>query len=161
MTQDPVVALLTRQSASRLREMSAEIHGQLESLRFQYELVNRALAEKRRFTESARTGDVPPNSTQARHTKRAIFHEILSSKPDYPWTPSEILASLEAREIESNGAAVRVMLRRMAKDGEVERGPGGYGWMLASANGSRQESLTEATSSGPEGMDGEALTLRE
>jgi hypothetical protein len=132
--------------------MQAEVREQLTSLQAEDELITRALVEKGYAYEANRTGgpylerDARPK--RLRSPKRAIFREILSTRPDHPWMPAEIRMALAMREIEANSAAIRALLRRMAEDGEVRRGDNGTGWRLTPANGSRRESLAEATSSG-------------
>lgn len=128
MPVEPVVALLMRQSASSLKAMADEIRQQIESLSAQYRLVERALAEKDRAM--AGVGNAPPQSSP-RGEKRALFREILAQRPDRDWTATQIMTELQRRGVPANGAAVRVMLRRMAERGDVERTH--LGWKLASA----------------------------
>jgi hypothetical protein len=92
-----------------------------------------------------------------RSAKRAIFREILSTRPDHPWMPSEVRTALAMQGIESSSSAIRVMLRRMAEDEEVERGADGSGWKLASSNGAHRQGSSEVTSwNTPGGMGGHA-----
>jgi hypothetical protein len=59
--------------------------------------------------------------------------------------------------IESSSSSIRVMLRRMAEDEEVERGAQGVGWKLASSDSSHRQEPSEVTSwNTPGGMDGDA-----
>jgi len=85
--------------------------------------------------------------------RREVFREIMSSQSRRSLTVADIHAALRKRQVESNPPAVRAMLRRMQKSGEVKRVDHKH-WKLTSANGSRPESRAEATSSGPGGMGG-------
>jgi hypothetical protein len=178
-----LVKLLAEQPTGRLHTLQTEGREEMENflervegLRYQDELITLALAEQQRVkpaqkapkTETAaelshqgQNGTTPSQRLDpgARGERREVFREILSEQSASPKTVAEILAAVEAREIETNAAAVRAMLRRMARDGQIVRFDHKR-WKLASANGSHRESPTEATSSGPAGMDGEAL-LRE
>ncbi len=59
--------------------------------------------------------------------------------------------------IESSSSAIRVMLRRMAEDEEVERGAQGVGWKLTSSESPHRQEPSEATSwNTPGGMDGDS-----
>jgi hypothetical protein len=128
MVPDPVITLLAKQSAASLKTMQDEVRQQIESLRFQYELLSRAIKAKR-------TDDVAAGGTSVpRGARRAIFREILGTRPDHPWLPSEVRTALAMRGIESTSAAIRVMLRRMVEDGEVERGEDGTGWKIVASN---------------------------
>jgi hypothetical protein len=153
MVLDPVVSLLAKQPTSSLRAMQDEARQHIESLRLQYELLTRAI-EARQASGSSDTqaagGRVP------RGTKRAIFREILGTRPEHPWMPAEVRTALAMQGIESSSASIRVMLRRMVEDGEVERGNDGNGWKLASSNDAdSQGSPEEPTSwSVPGGMGG-------
>lgn len=148
MSPDPVLELLAKQSATSLRAMQDEIRLQIESLRVQYELLTRAVAAKQ---PSATGAQVP------RGAKRAIFREILSTRPDHPWMPSEVRTALAMQGIESSSSAIRVMLRRMAEDEEVERGAQGVGWKLTSSESPHRQEPSEATSwNTPGGMDGDS-----
>ena len=141
MSTDPVVALLAKQSKSRLRQMQREIEDQLDGLKIQGELVARALAEK---GEPARNGSgSKPGTGGSGNNKREMFLDIIGSRPDHLWRPADMRAALKERGVESESAAIRVMLRRMGEAGLIERGPGNEGWRLASKNGSVQEPLQE------------------
>ncbi|HEV2945088.1 MAG TPA: hypothetical protein VGX26_08250 [Solirubrobacteraceae bacterium] len=79
----------------------------------------------------------------------------MKERPEHVWTPAEIIHVVKERGATSSPNAIRVALRRMYNvEHFLERGSDGTGWRLASSNGSRQESFSEATSSGPEGMGG-------
>ncbi len=160
---DPIVALLAKQSASRLRDMRTEVRDQIESLRFQAELIDRALADK--IPPGERQRVAKPSTDNGRGSRRAIFREILGTRPDHAWKPAEIGAALTERNIQASSAAVRVMLRRMAADREVTHGADGAGWKLVSANGSPGEvepnaattenETTEPPSTATESQDGQ------
>jgi len=150
-----IVSLLAKQSTSRLREMQAEVRAQLRSLEYEAELIANALAEKGQ-PPGSETNGAQPRVVSPRGKVRETFREIMDTKPDHVWLPAEIRTELAARGIQSTGAAIRVMLRRMAEADEVTRGPGGNGWKLASTNGSHQEPLVEATSWRSGGMAGDS-----
>jgi hypothetical protein len=154
MPVDPVVALLAKQSKNRLQTMQRQVRDQIESLQAQDEMIAQALAEKGQPGTDAQNGT--PKAQGRPSNKRDVFKKIIASRPDHAWLPAEMRDALAAEGIESNSPAIRVMLRRMGEAGEIERGPDGTGWKLklASANGSTQESLTEATSVGPGDVGG-------
>ena len=152
MSVDPVVALLAKQSKNRLQAMQRQVREQIESLQAQDEMIAQALAEKGEPRHNGHNGTTKPQG-QA-NNKRDIFKRIIASRPDHAWLPAEVRAALVAEGIESNSPAIRVMLRRMGEAGDIARGPDGNGWKLASANGSTQEPLTEATSVGPGDVGG-------
>jgi len=148
MPIEPVVALLARQSRASLTTMSNEIREQIESLAVQLQLVDRAIFEKDAAARAARDSSDPVEATGAsagRSNKRAIFRDILAQRPDHDWTPGDVGAELKRRGIPANGAAVRVMLRRMAEAGEVVRTPRG-GYMLASEGNPAENGATNGFS---------------
>jgi hypothetical protein len=162
-----VIDLLAQQSAARLRAMQDSVRDEIERLRVEQQQIGEALAQKGgqkgqkapkakpERKQAERNGSMPPQRLDSGPPgeKREVFREILSSQSRRSQTVAEILAALERRQIESNPAAVRAMLRRMYKAGEVKRVDHKH-WKLASTNGSHQESFMEATSSGPGGMGG-------
>jgi hypothetical protein len=170
-----LVKLLAKQPTARLHAMQAEGREQIEGLRYQDELITLALAEKAQVTAKGhpaqeapktkpeasppeRNGSAPLRRLDpgARGERREVFREILSEQSASPKTVAEILAGVEARQIETNAAAVRAMLRRMARDGEIVRFDHKR-WKLASVNGSHaEESPTDASSVGPGGVGGES-----
>jgi hypothetical protein len=131
MVLDPVIALLAKQSAASLKTMQDEVRQQIESLRFQYELLGRAIEAKQ---TTAADGVATGGKSVPRGARRGIFREVLGTRPDHPWLPSEVRTALAMQGIESTSAAIRVMLRRMVEDGEVERGEDGGGWKLVAPN---------------------------
>lgn len=149
MAVDPVVSVLAKQSASRLKEMRDDAVKQREDLRIQIEWLDRALVEKGHSpAPSASANGTRPG--RRRGNKREAIKAVLGTEHRV-WTPNEIREGLAAQGIDMTVEAVRVALRRMSSD-EVERGPDGVGWKLPSVNGSTQEPLTEVPSSGPEGV---------
>lgn len=134
---DPVTALLTKQSVARLRDMEREIASQLSDLQTQQVWVQRALAEKGASPASASSTDTPGTSSNGnrpkrkRSNKRQAITQVLLTDPARVWLPSEVRDALAAQGIDSTAAAVRVTLRRMGDDGELERPPDGNGWTLA------------------------------
>jgi hypothetical protein len=151
MVGDPIVALLAKQSASRLREMRDEANAQLQDLQNQIAWIDRALAEKGHGVRSSNTAENSLHRPgRRRGSKRGVIKNVLGTEPEREWTPREIQTALAERGIDATVESVRVTLRRMLdNEGEVERGD--HGWRFASANGSVQESLGEAQSSGSEG----------
>lgn len=135
MSLDPVVALLAKQSVTRLREMESEIRHQIDSLRFQHDLVHRALQGK---AQPSVVEPVRPSRSEAQpqRGKRANFREVLNTRPEHEWLPAEVRAELIERGVEVSSAAVRVMLRRMGENHEVVRTE--RGWKLSSRNGSEE-----------------------
>jgi hypothetical protein len=134
-----VVTLLAKQSPSRLLAMQAEAREKKASLQAEEELITRALAEQGQSTGPVSNKSKLPSDSHSNREKREIFREILSTRPDHAWMPAEMRLELSKRKIESTNDAIRALLRRMAKDGEVIRGDDGTGWRLASTNGSHQE----------------------
>lgn len=151
MPVDPVVELLAKQTAARLRDMAAQIDTQISDLRVQRAWIDRALEVKQPSTASSeRTATTSKSTTKSRRSsKRDAIKALMQTDPDRTWLPSEVRDGLAARDIESTAGAVRVALRRMGDDHEVVRPDDGHGWKLASSNGSGnvQESLAEAPSS--------------
>lgn len=156
MAANPVIELLAKQSVARLRDMEKDIGAQIEDLTVQRVWVQRALAEK---------GASPINAAEAptavstnggrpkrkRSNKRQAITQVLLTDPGRVWLPSEVRDALLAQGVDSTAAAVRVTLRRMGDDGELERPTDGYGWKLADPN------LAPGPSSSEES---DALTLR-
>ena len=144
MNSDPVVALLAEQSLRRLLQMDTEIQEQTKTLQVRRELIRDAINEKHRQqgTDAAKATRVVPPRTPRQNTPREAFREVLRTRPDHEWRPTEVLDGLEKLGSETNAAAVRTMLRRMGTENEVIRTD--RGWKLASRNGSHAE-----PSSGP------------
>jgi hypothetical protein len=167
-----LVKLLAEVPTPRLNERQAEVREELsgidrkrEELKHEDDLISLALAERhndstqapRRKSTTEINGDATSQRLDpgARGERREIYREILSNQADRSLTVAEIVAAVEAREIETNPHAARAMLRRMARDGEIERVDYKH-WKLASVNGSLWESPTEASSVGPGGEGGES-----
>lgn len=150
---DPVVELLAKQSVARLREMDAQIEAQIADLSVQGTWVKRALAEKGQEVPPATTtnGVEPERVKRRRGSKRDAIIELMQTDPGRVWLPSQVRAGLLERNIDSTVEAIRVALRRMGDDHELERGDDGNGWKLASTNGAVQQPLEEAPSLEPEG----------
>lgn len=166
---NPVIDVLAKLSAAKLEAMQKDIEGQIADLRTQARWVDRALIEKgvhpHPTPQNGNGAAAAPTVTSApkRRTRRsgrgtgtaAMIRAAVNERPEHVWTPAEIIRTVQDRGATSSPAAIRVALRRM-HDVEhfLERGPDGTGWRLASSNGSRQESFSEATSSGPGGTGG-------
>jgi hypothetical protein len=134
-----VVAVLAKQPPSRLLAMQAEARERKASIQAEEDLITRALAEQSQSVAPVSTKSKLPSDSHSNREKREIFREILSTRPDHAWMPAEMRLELSKRKIESTNVAIRALLRRMARDGEVIRGEDGTGWRLASTTGSHQE----------------------
>ena len=145
MDMTPIVALLAKQSTKQLRDMEHEIQEQLVTLRLQHDLIQAALTAKMLTPAGERDTRVAPDR---RGGRREIYLEIMSERPNHDWTPAEILAELTRRGLPSNGAAVRVMLRRMGEDGRIQRTP--HGWKLESGDPSPEGATDGLSENGPE-----------
>src|SRR4051794_23549094 len=110
MSTDPVVAFLAKQSRNRLREMQGEIREQIASLKSQDEMVARALAEKGELANAPNEAASPKPAAPG--NKRALYLDIMATRPDHAWLPAEIRERLASLGMESNSPAIRVMLRR-------------------------------------------------
>jgi hypothetical protein len=146
---DPVVEILSKQSAARLREMLESADKQISDLRVQREWITRALESKGAAPASTQHEQSAPALGRKRGSKRTLIQEILAADPQRVWIPADVRTALAERGHEASIESVRITLRRMAADREVIREPNG--WKLASANGSTQEPLTEVPNLGPEG----------
>ena len=139
MPVDPVVEVLAKQSASRLREIGAQIDAQIEDLRVQGAWIKRAIDHKVGAGTSpaprADDGATTKPAKRTRSSKRDLIKKIMQTDPARTWLPSEVRDALTTQGVESTAAAVRVALRRMGDDNEVVRPDDGNGWILASANG--------------------------
>jgi hypothetical protein len=168
-----VIEVLSKLSAAKLEGMQKDIEAQITDLRTQARWIDRALIEKGVHPPPAPSngnGVAPPapetSAPKRRSARRsgpggrgtgtaALIRAAVKERPEHVWTPAEVIRTVQDRGATSSPAAIRVALRRM-HDVErfLERGPDGTGWRLASSNGSRQESFSEALSSDPEGMGG-------
>lgn len=149
MAEDPVIDLLAKQSAARLRDMDATVSKKIGDLLVQQAWVRRALEAK---GVAVPPREAPSNGNGARakrkrSNKRNAIMNILVSDPDRVWLPSEVRERLLAEGIDSSVEAVRVTLRRMGEDDELERPPDGNGWKLSDST-THQHTSTE-----PEGPD--------
>ncbi len=155
MTPNPVIELLAKQSTSRLRDMDKQIGEQIEDLRVQHDWVLRALAEKGVSATPAPAPSVSNGNGERpkrkRSNKRQAITQVLLTDPGRVWLPSEVRDALLAQGVDSTAAAVRVTLRRMGDDGELERPSDGNGWKLADPNLAPDPSSSE---------ESDALTLR-
>jgi hypothetical protein len=156
MPAQTVKQLLASQSAAKLQAMEQAIDEQIAALKLEKSWIGDALIEKGVRSKPARPES--PKKERKRRTGRtgssAIIREILREHPGRVWMPKEIIDAAHGRGVQSTDQAIRVALRRMGDQGFIERGPEGAGWKLASSNGSVQESLSEAQTSGPGGMGG-------
>jgi hypothetical protein len=167
---NPVIEVLSKLSAAKLEAMQKDIEAQIADLRTQARWVDRALVEKgvhpppaspqqNGAAPAAEAKPAPKRRGTRRHGRgtgtAALIRTAVKERPEHVWTPAEIIRVVRDRGATSSPAAIRVALRRM-HDVEhfLERGPDGTGWRLASSNGSRQESFSEAPSSGSGGMGG-------
>jgi hypothetical protein len=155
---DPVVELLAKQSASRLREMGAQIETQIEDLRVQGAWIQRAIEHKLGTGTSstpAADEDTPTRTAKrTRSSKRDQIKKIMQTDPARTWLPSEVRDILTTQGVESTAAAVRVALRRMGDDNEVVRPDDGNGWILASANGNGAQPAPAAAEQPSSGLGG-------
>ncbi len=151
MAEQPVLELLSKLSAGKLRGMQHDIDVKVADLQTQREWIDRALKAKNgaHVVISGGGGQI---HVGGRKGTTALIRDVLSQRPGYVWKPAEVIEQLRARGSESSGAAIRVALRRMAEppNNILERGPNGTGWRLASSNGSLGESFSEAPISGSE-----------
>ncbi|HSZ12819.1 MAG TPA: hypothetical protein VK790_02150 [Solirubrobacteraceae bacterium] len=160
MLPNPVIEVLAKLSAAKLEGMQKDIEAQIADLRTQARWVDRALVEKgvhpprEEQNGSSRPAATPsPTSIKRRGTKRTgtadLIRTVITERPEHVWTPAEVIRAVKDRGATSSAQAIRVALRRMHNvDHFLERGPDGTGWRLASSNGSRQESFSEAPNSG-------------
>jgi hypothetical protein len=166
--QNPLIDVLTKLSAAKLDAMQKDIEAQITDLRTQARWVDRALIEKgvhpqptpqNGASASAPASSPSPKPHATHSTKRtgtaAMIRAAVKERPEHVWTPAEVIRIVKERGATSSPAAIRVALRRMHNvEHFLERGPDGTGWRLASSNGSREESPSEATNSGSGGMGG-------
>jgi hypothetical protein len=169
MAPNTVIDVLSKLSAANLEGMQKDIENQIADLRTQARWIDRALVEKGVHSHLApQNGTAAPNPSAAPTPKRrnvrrggrgtgtaAMIRAAVKERPEHVWTPAEIIHVVTERGATSSPSAIRVALRRMHNvEHFLERGPDGTGWRLASSNGSRQESFSEAASSGLGGMGG-------
>jgi hypothetical protein len=138
MADDPIVQLLAKQSAARLRDMDATLSGQITDLQVQQVWVRRALEEKgvtppttSPATSEATHGENGSRAKRKRSNKREAIMKVLMTNPNRVWLPSAVKEGLLAEGIDSSVEAVRVTLRRMGDDKELVRPEDGNGWMVA------------------------------
>lgn len=132
---EPVLELLVKQSASRLRDMDEQIDAQLADLRVQSAWIKRALAQKAGPSPSdiRPLPEAKPGAKRRRGSKRDAILRLLHTDPARVWLPSEVRDGLAGQGVQSTAEAVRVALRRMGEEGgTLVRGPDGNGWKLAS-----------------------------
>lgn len=135
-------------------EMRNDAAGQISDLQQQLAWIDRAIAEK---SNGKPIGSYVASSSRPgrrRSAKREAIVNVLGSRErGRAWAPQEVRDSLEATHgIDSTPEAVRVLLRRMLADGEVERGgKNNMGWKLPSDN-----ATTEAQSDEPRSANGYA-----
>lgn len=165
--QNPVIQILAKQAAAKLEAMQKDIEAQIADLRTQARWIDRALIEKGVHPPStSQNGPTQPKPTPASATKRRgtkrtgtadLIRAVVKERPEHVWKPAEIIHIVKERGATSTPQAIRVALRRMHNvDGFLEHGPDGTGWRLASSNGSKQESLSEAPSWDSGGMSGDS-----
>lgn len=167
MAPNPVIQILAKQAAAKLEAMQKDIEAQIADLRTQARWIDRALVEKGVHPPSTpqnaapQPKPAPAPAPKRRGTKRTgtaeLIRTVVKERPEHVWKPAEIIRTAQERGATSSAQAIRVALRRMyTVDGFLERGPDGTGWRLASSNGSKQESLSEAPSWDPGGMGGDS-----
>jgi hypothetical protein len=136
--------------------MEQGIDDEIADLKIQKKWIGEALVKK--GVRSKPTTKSEPARKKARKAKRNgstdVIREIFREQPERVWMPAEVIGVARERGVTSTDQAIRVALRRMRDQGFLQRGPSGEGWRLASSNGSQQESLSEAQTSGPGGMGG-------
>ena len=157
MPQNPVIDVLAKLSAAKLEAMQKDIEAQISDLRTQARWVDKALIEKGVHPEPVEqagsaqppANEPPPRQAKRRGVKRTgtadLIRTVFKERPEHVWTPAEVIRAVKARGATSSPQAIRVALRRMHNvDHFLERGPDGTNWRLASSNGMRQESFSDA-----------------
>lgn len=147
MADDLFMDLLLKQSVTRLREMRAQVDEKRRQLDFEAQYLDRALAEKGAAAPGEAAAASVPEPRTRRGSKREPIKQVLARDPDRYWLPSEVRDALAKLGFETTSAAVRVTMKRMLEDEELERPPDdGHGFKLAPMNGATiQAPLTEAT----------------
>jgi hypothetical protein len=149
MTTDPFIDLLSKQSAARLRDMETSLVAAMDRMGFELEIVRGALAEKqsgRRLPSREEADPRPPvlsRPSKARGYKRQLIKQIMETDPHRVWMPVEIMRAMADAGVEMSREAIRVTMRRMIDEHELDRPPNGSGkgFVLASnRNGLHQAS---------------------
>ena len=165
MSNDPIIALLAKQSTAKLRAMQSDVQSQIQDLQLQAHWIGRAIADKQGSPPATPAGDSGTNGASPKRSANSqrrrvggtsdALRAILQAEPGRVWQPAEIAEVAHAQGLRSSSAAIRVALRRMGDEHFLTRGPDGTGWQLASENGSSaSEPPTDAPSVGLGGMDG-------
>ncbi len=158
MPDDLFMDLLLKQSATRLRDMRAQVEEKRRLLDFEAEYLDRALAAKGADTagQQSAVSQASPSQGSKRKSKRTDIVSLMQTDPERVWMPAEICDGLAERGIETTKPGIRVAMKRMVGE-ELERpGEGAHGFKLklASTNGDRPS--VEAPSLGLGGMGGKA-----
>ena len=152
MTDDPVLGLLLKQSAQKLRAMQRDIDAEIANLQASRVQVGRALARKdgNGVVGAANGSGSRVNASKRAGASNSLILTIMAERADHVWMPAEIIRAVHERGHGNSDAAIRVALRRLSgrPNAPITRGPEGTGWKLASSNGSGRESSSEAHISG-------------
>jgi hypothetical protein len=132
--------LFDRQSARQGR-----LEKQIHSLQQEHELgeerlgeLGLVLAQLETALDAARRGEVPPADDlmepRTAHSRRGPVGfrgpilEIMSERPEAPWSPQDVHIALGAQQLMTSLRNVGHTMRKMAADGQLERlGHGAYG----------------------------------
>jgi hypothetical protein len=140
MPSEMILELLTKQSATRLREMRDGLRSEIARLQFEAEYVERALEAKQSKKKAANPasgaaeGD-DDERLNGRSNKREPILEIARTDPARVWMPSDVRDELAQRGISTTPDAIRVTMRRMLLEGLFVRGPKHQGFILAAEHG--------------------------
>lgn len=159
MAEDLFLQLLSKHSASRLRELRAEADEKIRQGELERDYITRALESKGAVepTQPVRAHSAPGRKTGAAGggSSREPIRKIVASEPGRTWMPSQVRDELARRfEMNVKATTVRAAMKRLLDEGVFARpndGPNGF--KLASTNGSGGEPHVEATSSGPNGYE--------
>jgi len=147
MPSEMILDLLTKQSATRLREMRDNLRAEITRLQFEAEYVERALEAKQSKKAAATAAPAVPGAPAApqqapgtdgdetlsgsgRSNKREPILQIARTDPERVWMPSDMRDALARQGIATTPDAIRVTMRRMLLEGLFERGPKHQGFIL-------------------------------
>lgn len=159
MASDPFIDILTKQSGARLRELDADLTGTIERSTFERDIVRQALAVKEGTTradiesasdiaESRAVAEVKTSGRAPRSNKREPIKRLMETDAARTWMPAEVADRLAEQGVKSSRDAIRVTMRRMLGDHELERPPSGNGFLLP-RNGRGSDNLPQTA--GPDG----------
>ncbi len=151
MTFDAFEAAINALPSAKLAALGREIDAQIAELQDQGQKVRRVLGERQ--TDDGSRNRSPSTGTRRRKPgtgkrRRAFIKKVIDAEPGKRWLPVDLEAQFRESGDPATRDSIRNIVRDMIADGEIARHPSGNGATalsgLASANGSTQESLTEA-----------------